>query len=74
MQQLDRTTYSNLKEIGSKARALILAAAMPEELAPPILLAYKELCGGSPLAVAVRSSATARICHRQVLRDSMSLI
>ncbi len=59
MQQLDRKNYSNLKEIGSKARKLLLSAKMPTDLSEVIVEAYKELCGEKYFEVAVRSSATA---------------
>lgn len=59
MQQLDRAHYSNLKEIGSKARQMLLTAKMPEDLKAEIIKAYKELCGQTYFEVAVRSSATA---------------
>ena len=59
MKQLNRQDYSNLKEIGSKARELFLNAILPGGLAEEIIESYKELCNGSNLAVAVRSSATA---------------
>jgi pyruvate, water dikinase len=59
MQQLDKINYSNLKEIGAKARALLLIAELPKNVALAIVHAYKELCGQHYLEVAVRSSATA---------------
>lgn len=59
MQELDRTTYSNLKELGEKARRLLLSAEIPKDLQLAIVTGYKELCGADFLEVAVRSSATA---------------
>ncbi|HWC55039.1 MAG TPA: phosphoenolpyruvate synthase [Chitinophagaceae bacterium] len=59
MRQLDHDNYSNLKEIGSKARQLLLSAEMPDEFSSEIVKAYKELCGETYFEVAVRSSATA---------------
>lgn len=59
MNQLDKTKYSNLQEIGAKARALLLNAELPNDLQASIIDAYKKLCGNEYFAVAVRSSATA---------------
>jgi pyruvate, water dikinase len=59
MQQLDKGNFSNLKEIGAKARALFLIASIPKNIELAILHAYKELCGQDYFEVAVRSSATA---------------
>ncbi len=56
---LDRDKFSNLSETGSKARALIQDALMPQDLADAITGAYKTLCGAQFSEVAVRSSATA---------------
>ena len=56
---LDRENYSNLKDTGAKARALILESKLPENLELQLARAYNELCGGANLEVAVRSSATA---------------
>jgi pyruvate, water dikinase len=56
---LDRTNYSNLNNIGAKARELIGSAAMPADKAEEIKEAYKTLIGEEAMAVAVRSSATA---------------
>jgi len=57
--QLDKKNYSNLREIGDKARRMILNAKMPEDLKESIGKAYNELCGNENITVAVRSSATA---------------
>ena len=58
---LDTKEYSNLSVIGEKARALILAAPIPEEIKIEIQAAYQSLSeqsGITNLGVAVRSSAT----------------
>ena len=59
MLQLDRKNFSNLKETGAKARALLLDAELPKKMRLAIVRAYKELCGENYFEVAVRSSATA---------------
>lgn len=59
MKELDKKKYSNLKEIGAKARALILATEIQQEIKDVVLESYKELCDGEYFEVAVRSSATA---------------
>lgn len=59
MQQLDRDSFSNLKETGAACRKLIQEGIIPEEIKKEILLAYNILGKGAPVAVAVRSSATA---------------
>src|SRR6266496_5120826 len=59
MGQLDKKTYSNLKQIGLKARQIMLKAKMPEDLQTSVIHAYKELSGDNEIDVAVRSSATA---------------
>jgi pyruvate,water dikinase len=59
---LDTKEYVNLSEIGDKARALILSAAIPDEIRAEISTAYESLSKQSDtnnLGVAVRSSATA---------------
>ena len=59
---LDTQNYSNLNEIGSQARALVLSATFPGEIITAINEAYQKLseqCGLKNLDVAVRSSATA---------------
>src|SRR5688572_23398319 len=56
---LDKTNYLNLKEIGLKARTLILEGALPIELSEAIIAAYRNLCQHEEGSVAVRSSATA---------------
>lgn len=59
MQQLDKKDFTNLKEIGSNARKLIMDVWLPDELEDEIASAYKELSGENDIEVAVRSSATA---------------
>jgi pyruvate,water dikinase len=59
MSQLDKNTFGNLKEIGAKARQLMLDGQLPQKLQVAIVQAYKELCGEYDVEVAVRSSATA---------------
>lgn len=61
MKKIDLKTFSNLREIGAEARALILNAVIPEQIANEIKLAYKNLYAqyNSEVEVAVRSSATA---------------
>ncbi|MBN8862666.1 MAG: phosphoenolpyruvate synthase [Sphingobacteriales bacterium] len=59
MQELDKTTYANLRTIGARARQLMLAARLPQNLQDAILDAYRQLQPDARLAVAVRSSATA---------------
>lgn len=56
---LDRKSFSNLKEIGAKARNLIMSGEFPIKLKHEIITAYKNLCTTRNIAVAVRSSATA---------------
>ena len=58
---LDKKEYSNLSRIGEKARNLILAATIPEEVSNEICVAYRELSKigeADNMGVAVRSSAT----------------
>ncbi len=59
IQQLDHVHYSNLREIGSAARKLLMEAELPIHLKQAVLEAYKELGKQELIAVAVRSSATA---------------
>ena len=59
MQQLDKKNYSNLRELGAKARKLLMDAEIPKDLQQSILDAYKTLCGSNYFEVAVRSSGTA---------------
>jgi pyruvate, water dikinase len=59
MTALDRKDYGNLPETGHAARSKLIAAVLPPDLVTEILAGYRELGGGAPIAVAVRSSATA---------------
>lgn len=59
MQELDRKEFTNLAEIGRKARALILNAQIPNELQLAIIDEYDYVFNFMDKAVAVRSSATA---------------
>ncbi|MDR0779177.1 MAG: hypothetical protein LBF16_00560 [Pseudomonadales bacterium] len=55
---LDRTTLSNLAEVGAACRALVLRGTLPEALQHAIGDAYEALFPGAAVAVAVRSSAS----------------
>lgn len=59
--RLDKSSFSNLDEIGAEARALITGAVFPESVAAEITQAYRDLCQreGANISLAVRSSATA---------------
>lgn len=57
--QLDKQDFTNLSEVGEKARTIILNASLPQPLQQAIIEAYKELSGNEDTDVAVRSSATA---------------
>lgn len=57
--QLDKKDFSNLKEVGRRARKLIMDAKFPLEIENAISGAYQILCENKELSVAVRSSATA---------------
>lgn len=59
LKSLDRKNFSNLKEVGSKARDLMMHADISNSLAKEIIQAYRQLCKDGDKAVAVRSSATA---------------
>ncbi|UOQ96496.1 phosphoenolpyruvate synthase [Hymenobacter sp. 5317J-9] len=58
---LDTREFSNLAEVGARARALVRAATLPAPVATAITEAYHELRAGyeHEIQVAVRSSATA---------------
>lgn len=58
---LDGSDIAALQAAGAAARALLLGAPLPPDLEQAILSAYRQLApvGGGPVAVAVRSSATA---------------
>jgi pyruvate,water dikinase len=57
--ELDTDHYSNLGAIAQKARNLILGGKLSAEFSNKITDAYRNLCGATLCAVAVRSSATA---------------
>ncbi len=61
MSELDTDDFNNLKDIGGKARKMIMDAEMPEDFEEAIKTAYKELKEKEQdmESVAVRSSATA---------------
>ena len=59
IKSLDRKDFLNLKEIGCKARDLIMHANISNDFTKEIIQAYKELSKHGNRAVAVRSSATA---------------
>lgn len=59
MSKLEKNDYSNLEDLGSRARNLILKASFSEEFASAITSAYHELGQKKEIEVAVRSSATA---------------
>lgn len=59
LENLDRKSFSNLDTIAEEARKLMLAADLPADFCSAVKQAYKVLAGNQPLAVAVRSSATA---------------
>ncbi len=59
----DPTDLASLQKGGREARTLLQQAPLPKDLEGEIAAAYAQLCtqegGGTPIAVAVRSSATA---------------
>ncbi|HKR06983.1 MAG TPA: phosphoenolpyruvate synthase, partial [Bacteroidia bacterium] len=61
LSKLDKNKFSNLSEVGSKARKLLLEATFPIELKNEINAAYYKLCEREDrtISLAVRSSATA---------------
>jgi len=61
MNKIDLKEFSNLKEVGAEARALVLNAVIPEQIASEIKSAYRNLYAELKIEieVAVRSSATA---------------
>ncbi|MFN3405052.1 MAG: phosphoenolpyruvate synthase [Cytophagaceae bacterium] len=61
LSELDTVNFSNLTDIGRRARSVMQSAEMPVKLTAEIRHAYKELCEkyGATVDVAVRSSATA---------------
>ncbi|MFI5202649.1 MAG: phosphoenolpyruvate synthase, partial [Candidatus Kapaibacterium sp.] len=59
LQDLDRTSFSNLHAIGENIRNEILRGVLPEAVERAIVTAYRGLAkDGKPVSVAVRSSAT----------------
>jgi pyruvate,water dikinase len=57
---LDRQEYSNLADVGARARRMLRGARLPHDLAAGIREAWEKLCAGDENAsLAVRSSATA---------------
>ncbi|HVX25051.1 MAG TPA: phosphoenolpyruvate synthase [Parafilimonas sp.] len=59
LSSLNKKDFSNLDEVGAKARTIISNAKMPDEISKEIIQHYHDLCGNKPIEVAVRSSATA---------------
>ncbi len=59
MKQLDHTYFTNLKETGIQARALLEQAVLQPALRSAVVDAYRAFAGSSNIEVAVRSSATA---------------
>jgi pyruvate,water dikinase len=59
LQSLDRDNFTNLSQVGAKARKLMTDAQVPQDLQMAIIDAYDYLFSFSEPAVAVRSSATA---------------
>lgn len=58
LSSLNKKDFSNLDEVGAKARTIISNAKMPDEISKEIIQHYHDLCGNKPIEVAVRSSAT----------------
>ncbi len=58
---LDVTNFSNLHEVGTKCRSLMMNGSLPDELRNAIIGAYSDFVGkyGNTISLAVRSSATA---------------
>lgn len=59
LNDLDRKNFTNLRETGQLARAMILGGKLPGVLSREIISAYSRLGNGREIEVAVRSSATA---------------
>lgn len=61
LDRLDRSTLENLSEVAAACRAIIMRGLIPEAVKEAVLNAYQvlEKMKGSPISVAVRSSATA---------------
>ena len=56
---MNREDFSNLHEIGSRARKMILESELSETFSEEIINAYRDLGKNEDIEVAVRSSATA---------------
>ncbi len=58
---LDVNSFSNLHDVGTKCRSLMMTGTLPDELKNAIINAYNDLVGkyGNATSLAVRSSATA---------------
>ena len=61
LDELDTNNFSNLAEVGLKARTLISQLEIPKEVTNSIVVAFRVLCDkyAGEIQVAVRSSATA---------------
>ena len=59
LKELNREDFSNLDEIGSQARKMILDSKLAEPFSEEIIKAYRDLGKNEDIEVAVRSSATA---------------
>ncbi|WP_295711441.1 phosphoenolpyruvate synthase [Mucilaginibacter sp.] len=59
LEELDRDNFTNLSQVGAKARKLMMDAEIPQDLQMTIIDAYDYLFNFSEPSVAVRSSATA---------------
>src|SRR5688500_5177690 len=59
LSKLDKEKFSNLREVGKQARALLIKARMPDVISSDIIQSYHVLCDDGNFPVAVRSSATA---------------
>jgi pyruvate,water dikinase len=57
--QLDTDKLSNLSEIGEACRSVMASGNFSEKMKEDFLSAFRDLSGGEPISVAVRSSATA---------------
>ena len=64
LDSIDRTSFHNLAEIGTKVRLLMLSGKIPQDLSLAISSAYEAMFDDGKQAVAVRSSATAgKLCR-----------
>jgi pyruvate,water dikinase len=57
--RLDRASLSNLAQVGAACRALVMQGTLPGAVRQAVVAAYQALSATGPVAVAVRSSATA---------------